>query len=44
MLGFVPRRLTVHELLSWRQDWGARSVHPLSRKGRRVQAWLPAVA
>jgi len=33
LLGFAPRRLTAQELLSWRQDWGASSLHPLS-KGR----------
>lgn len=31
LLGFVPRRLSKGELLSWRQDWGPdRSIHPLS--------------
>ena len=29
-LGFVSRRLTETEALSWRQDWGPRSIHPLS--------------
>lgn len=30
LLGFVPRRLRIGELLSWRQDWGrVRSIHPL---------------
>jgi hypothetical protein len=29
-LAFVPRRLTEPEVLSWRQDWGPRSIHPLS--------------
>lgn len=33
-LGFVTRRLSWGETLSWRQDWGRRSLHPLSR-GRR---------
>ena len=28
-LGFVARRLTPAELISWRQDWGPRSIHPL---------------
>jgi hypothetical protein len=28
-LGFAPRRLTETEVLGWRQDWGARSLHPL---------------
>jgi transposase-like protein len=37
LLGFLPRRLTKGELLSWRQDWGpARSPHPLS-------PWLESV-
>ena len=31
MLKFVPRRLTETEVLSWRQDWAERSIHPLSR-------------
>jgi hypothetical protein len=30
-LGFVGRRMRPGELLSWRQDWGGRSVHPMSR-------------
>ena len=34
-LGFVERRLTEEELLSWRQDWGRSSLHPLAR-ARRV--------
>ena len=36
LLGFVPRRLTPGELLGWRQDWGARSVHPLSGGARSI--------
>ena len=39
LLGFAPRRLTAHELLSWRQEWGWRSVHPLSRSGASVERW-----
>ena len=30
VLGFVRRRLRPGEILSWRQDWGDRSIHPLS--------------
>jgi len=30
ILGFLPRPLTLGELLSWRQDWGSRSLHPLA--------------
>lgn len=36
MLGFLPRRLTKHEVLSWRQEWGRRSLHPLSGGRRSV--------
>ena len=32
-LGFVHRRMTDRELISWRQDWGDLSIHPLSRGG-----------
>ena len=39
MLGFVDRRLTEHQLLSWRQDWGQSSVHPLARGGESVSLW-----
>jgi hypothetical protein len=31
LLGFAPRKLTLHEALSWRQDDGERSIHPLAR-------------
>ena len=30
LLGLLPRRLQEEELLTWRQDWGERSIHPLS--------------
>lgn len=30
-LGFLERRLSFTEALSWRQDWGRRSLHPLAR-------------
>jgi len=29
-LGLVSRRLSVEELLAWRQDWRDRSIHPAS--------------
>ena len=29
-LGFAPRRLSETEMLGWRQDWGVRSLHPLT--------------
>jgi transposase-like protein len=31
LLGLVPRALTGAEVLRWRQDWGVRSIHPMSR-------------
>ena len=30
-LGLVRRRMKPGELLSWRQDWGGESIHPLQR-------------
>ena len=33
-LGYVDRRLTPTELISWRQDWGSRSIHPLAGRQR----------
>jgi hypothetical protein len=30
ILGFVRRRMTETEVLSWRQDWGQASIHPLA--------------
>jgi len=41
MLGFVPRRLTPGEVLSWAQAWGKRSPHPLSSSGTRIDRWQP---
>ena len=35
-LGFVPRRVTFEELLTWRQDWRDRSIHPLARQSQSV--------
>ena len=40
MLGFVPRRMTAGELLSWRQDGGrAVSIHPLASRAESVARW-----
>ena len=36
MLGFSDRRLRPGDLLSWRQDWGRGSIHPLSRRGSQA--------
>jgi hypothetical protein len=40
MLGFVDRRMTESQLLSWRQDWGKRSVHPLAWGNESVSSWM----
>jgi hypothetical protein len=42
MLGFAPRRLEEGELLSWRQDWGRRSIHPIARGSESVEERLGA--
>jgi hypothetical protein len=39
-LGLLPRNLTVAEALGWRQDWGPRSIDPLSADGSRVGSAL----
>mgnify|MGYP001826957005 CR=1 FL=1 len=44
LVGWLPRCLCSHEVLSWRQDWGALSGHPLSRGAEPVAALLPQVA
>ena len=36
LLGFVERRMEATECLSWRQDWGPLSPHPLGDGGRVV--------
>lgn len=33
LLGLLPRALRPAEVLAWRQDWGPRSIHPMSRSG-----------
>ena len=38
-LGFVDRRMSMGELLSWRQDWGRESIHPLTRSSETVESW-----
>ncbi len=34
LLGLLPRALTWREASRWRQDWGERSIHPMSVTGR----------
>lgn len=38
LLGLLPRHLQGHEVLSWRQDWGPLSVHPMSSDASRTVA------
>jgi transposase-like protein len=38
LLGLVPRQLTAHEVVRWRQDWQARSIHPTSCCGETTIA------
>ncbi len=44
MLGFVPRRLRASEVLSWRQDWGRMSIHPLAGHFESIADCKPASA
>jgi hypothetical protein len=39
VLGFVPRRLSEEELCSWRQDWGRRSIHPLTWNAESIERY-----
>ena len=44
-LALLPRRLRGEEVLAWRQDWGPRSIHPMSCRGdRTVTEKLPLAA
>jgi transposase-like protein len=38
-LGFVPCRLSESEMISWRQEWGRSSIHPLAKAGESVEEW-----
>jgi transposase-like protein len=44
ILGLVDRRLTVNELLSWRQDWRERSIVPGAVPTYSVESWRAAAA
>jgi len=37
-LGLLPRAMTWSEALRWRQDWGPRSIHPMSLAADRTVA------
>jgi hypothetical protein len=36
LLGLLPRQLRAAEVLAWRQDWGGRSIHPMSSCASRT--------
>ena len=36
LLGLLPRQLYRPEVVRWRQDWGSRSLHPMSLLGERT--------
>jgi transposase-like protein len=36
LLGLLPRQLHPSEVLAWRQDWGERSIHPMSTCASRT--------
>lgn len=38
LVGWVTRRLSVRDVLSWKQSFGRRSMHPLSRRGLSIEA------
>ncbi len=37
VLGFLPRPIAFAELLTWRQDWRANSIHPLTNESATVE-------
>ena len=37
-LKLLPRALEPEEVTGWRQDWGARSIHPMSHCVTRTEA------
>ena len=41
-IGFAPRRMTAGELLSWRQEWGRESIHPLAWNHQSIVRWQSA--
>lgn len=39
VLGFVPRRMKPGQLLSWRQESGRESIHPLAQNQESIATW-----
>ena len=44
LLGIVDCRMSAEQLLSWRQDWGLESIHPIARRQESVAGWRPRQA
>jgi transposase-like protein len=42
LLGLLPRALLPAEVIAWRQDWGGRSIHPISYCADRTIQAIPA--
>jgi len=42
LLGSLPRRLSIQEILSWRQEWRERSIHPLASCSQSISEWRSA--
>ncbi len=38
-LKLLPRRLSSTELISWRQEWGRSSIHPLADECESIASW-----
>ena len=44
LLGFLPRRITEVEALSWRQELGRKSIHPLAKQAESIEAFAQRAA
>jgi hypothetical protein len=44
ILGYATRRWDAGELLTWRQDWGRRSIHPTAWNGCSIGEWRAKLA
>ncbi len=44
ILGFLSRTATFSDLLTWRQDWKLRSIHPMARRSESVAQVREAAA
>jgi hypothetical protein len=41
-LGYVHRRMSESEMISWRQEWGCASIHPLAKASESIAQWRDA--